>query len=62
MKQAYLPTVGKKQATNFEKFKLSQANNKLGKRTLVEYLEQNEKMQKAEFKARVLDKKMFEKS
>ena len=53
---------GEEKVRYFEKFKLSQANNKLGKRTLVEYLEQNEKMQKAEFKARVLDKKMFEKS
>lgn len=57
-----MPTVVRKQATNFDEFKISQTNTKLGKRALVEYLEQNEKMLKGDFKARVFDKKMFERS
>ena len=49
----------KKKSTFFYEFKLSQANTKLGKRTLDEYLGEQEKMRTAEFKALKLDKKIL---
>ena len=49
----------KKKSTFFDEFKLSQANTKLGKRTLDEYLGEQEKMRTAEFKALKLDKKIL---
>ncbi len=58
-KQSSLPLVEKKKSTFFDEFKLSQANTKLGKRTLDEYLGEQEKMRTAEFKALKLDKKIL---
>jgi len=52
--------VEKRKSTCFDEFKLSQANTKLGKRTLDEYLEEQEKMRTAEFKALKLDRKILE--
>lgn len=55
-RQASLPAVEKKQKTTFEQFKLSQTNIKLGAKTLVEYKEELEKIEKSNFKARALNK------
>jgi len=52
--------VEKRKSTFFDEFKLSLANTKLGKRTLDEYLEEQEKMRTAEFKALKLDRKILE--
>jgi 5-methylcytosine-specific restriction endonuclease McrBC regulatory subunit McrC len=58
-KQDSLPEVGKKSATSFDEFKLSRPNSKLGKRSLEDYLTEQERLKKAEFKARSLDKKVL---
>jgi len=58
-RKSALPCVTKRASTTFTEFSLSQPNSKLGKRTLREYLNEQEKMAKAAFKAKVIDKRVF---
>ena len=56
---ASLPRVEKKMKTGFDEFKLSNGNQNLGRKTLIEYQEEIERMQNAQFKAKAFDKDKF---
>ena len=56
-----MPQVEKRLKTDFDEFRLSNTNANLGRKTLIEYENQLNKMQNAQFKARSLDKSLFEK-
>ena len=58
-RQSALPSVTKRETTSFTEFSLSQPNSKLGKRTMHEYLDEQERMSKASFKAQIIDKRVF---
>jgi len=55
-----LPSIEKRQQTNFEQFRLSSSNNNLGAKTLREYKQELESIEKARFKALPLDKAVLE--
>ena len=56
-----LPKVDKREKTDFDEFRLSHGNNNLGKKTLLEYQQDIEKMRNATFRARSFDRQQFEK-
>lgn len=53
-----LPSIPKRETTQFDEFQLSKSNKKLAKRTIEEYLTNKENH--SSFKARSLDRKILE--